>query len=272
MIFAPNNKILKELSLDEQKVHLGQARCLLNNHLKTNHEFDLVQLSASEKSRVYRLHQDENDFIAKFYSRDEDFDLEIKAYTILKGSRIPKLIEFNREGCFLVAELIQGRHFKPYFDSTEALTKIISQAHRQAKANLSYYFERAPQNPDDRRVSFNLPKNCFSEKFLEGCRLIWGEKHLPVSIGDLKPEHILVEKAGMRIVDLETLRIGRPEIHDLLCISNFFDNFEEFIDEWEKKLVHIYAKYSNLPINTRLYLDLLHEYLDVTTQREPNWP
>jgi len=74
-----------------------------------------------------------------------------------------------------------------------------------------------------------------------------------ISVGDCKPEHLLVTADGVRIIDLETHSLQRSVWFDILSLSRFMDVDMAFSSSLERWLAH-YCACRGIPV---YYYDLL---------------
>lgn len=262
MLFAPGNINLEKLCSKECQIIREEATKLIyilfdKNNIELPTKITTKQ--ATEKSQVYFVHTKNCIFVAKFHKYSINFRRELQGYLLLRGSYIPKIICYCEKKKIIIISYEFGTIFKESLDSLKELTKSIAFIHNSFHSNIKI-FPRKLQNKFTLN-SISIKENRinwrhFLLKYIE----LWGGEHISASLADIKPEHIIVNNRNYCFIDLETFMIGRPEVHDLLCLMNFVESKEYFVDVWKKSLSEIYTKYLHIKLDKLLLTDSIFEY------------
>jgi aminoglycoside phosphotransferase (APT) family kinase protein len=164
---------------------------------------------------------------------------EYRAYLLFRGGPVPNLLYSDQESGLLILSH-QGEQFDRRRHSASEAVESLALLHRTAADNLKAILIANEDTALSNSIA--LAKNRFRTRAMAAeITAVWGEDYVPISLGDLKPEHVLVHTDGYCFVDLETAVIGRPEVFDLLCLMNLYESVEQFSRLWERELSERYA-------------------------------
>lgn len=177
--------------------------------------YNLLVVSGSEKSIVWKaVSQDlSSSWILKKHSYQKNYENEILGYSILRGGAIPKLLYSNRRRKILVLEYIDGR--AP--TATRRELKLVVNAYAQLHNLADHNIRLALDEPAENFFRGDIP-----EVIAEYYRLFpEAKKSHPVSIGDVKHEHVLIKDHRAYIIDLDTFSLCRSEWFDVAALQCF---------------------------------------------------
>lgn len=172
-------------------------------------------VSASEKSIVWKVISRDlsSAWILKKHSYQKNYEDEVLGYSILRGGAIPKLLYSNRRRKILVLEYIDGRAPMATRRDLELVINAYAQLHTLADHNIKL----ALDEPAENFFRDNIPEAIaqYYELFPEE------KKRHPVSIGDVKHEHVLIKEGQAYIIDLDTFSLCRSEWFDVAALECF---------------------------------------------------
>ncbi|AXI61426.1 hypothetical protein DLD99_13415 [Pseudomonas kribbensis] len=167
--------------------------------------------------------------VVKRYVEAFQYQSEIGGYLIFRGGPIAQVLHHDAVRQTIVFSHLTGRPpHKSVSDLNLAICAYASM-HEAAMANISLGSEGIAQDRDS-------------------CSSGWGRAECiryPVSVGDVKPEHVIVTREGARIIDLETWSLQRTVWFDVLSLARFLvPGMQRSGLEW---LVHRYCYYRGCP-------------------------
>lgn len=263
MLFRPGNIDLPALQPEEAKICRARAEASVRDLLDGNEACSsigaLEEIRATRKSQIYAFRRDGHALIAKRHELPVNWRREYQAYLLFRGGPIPDLIRADERSGLLILSHEGSTHFDAQRHSHGKLVRSVALLHRAAARNLEVVMANVESGAATDRTAV-APEQHWPAEFASEVAAIWGDAHVPVSIADLKPGHVLVGKDEYRIIDLETTMIGRPELYDLLCVMNFFESRRCFVDAWDSELADIYIRYRGLGCDKERLCDAMWRY------------
>lgn len=260
-MFAPGNILNDHLAEPENFEDVNFDLTSISSYFK-GHFSETVQprfLSESKKSRTYLVEiGNKNIFIKKHLSRAL-FKSELTCYLLTKGAPRPKLDGFDLEKAFLVTDYTHS--LGPSFElNALEVFELICKFHIFINLNMKAASYHLGTN-----LSFNKlikhEENQQCKDFLRTYRATLPSYFAPMSVGDIKPEHIRLNGGSINLVDFDTFQIGRPPLHDVLCLMNFYPNAGQFWNDWSRYFAEKYIATFNLGCNKDQLTNLLYDYL-----------
>lgn len=237
--------------LDAAQVQL--RRQALAELLAERYQVRLV-LGQSVKSLVCsgRCMATSEQVVIKRYFDEAAYSAEVSGYLLFRSGPIAGMRYQDARHRVLVLEAVQGRLPVPA-DLPEVIAAYAAM-HATALANT--------QRAMGQRNTPDFLDPCLSSRCLIPSFDLQG-----VSVGDCKPEHLLVTVDGVRILDLETHSLQRSVWFDILSLSRFLGAgpaFSSNLEQWVAR----YCACREIPAH---YYDLekIREYLKRIQALEP---
>lgn len=164
----------------------------------------LKRVSASVKSVVWSSYSARLNkrIIIKKYFEDGPYEDEVQGYLVFRGGPIAECLHQDSEQRIIVLEYLYGR--LPLGTLKDLVEIIFAYASMHRIAILNSVGIDAEWRQDDCCASMTHSRSDLSA----------------VSVGDIKWEHIIFTRAGVRIVDLETWSLQRSVWFDILSLIN----------------------------------------------------
>lgn len=169
---------------------------------------DLALITHSSKSIVWssRIADSNTRVVIKHYLDRQHYEAEIGGYLVFRDGPVAQVLHSDANRQLIVLNHLPGRAPRP---TREDLSKVIhayASMHAAAVSNLTLAW------PDAQGGELDSCCSADARPVLE--------RH-PVSIGDVKPEHIIITQEGARIIDLETWSLQRTVWFDILSLTRF---------------------------------------------------
>lgn len=186
-------------------------------------------LRISAKSQVYKITINKNQkFIFKCFKDKNNFLNEHLALTLFEGENsIPHLIDSCEDSNYLIMEYLPHQFSPRYTSYLEQIAFNLGVLHAYGHSGYELLNTLFP-NKTEKRLLDNIGElNWIKEKtyFEKALRLsieYYGEKRVPLMIGDIKPEHVRLRKKQESVfIDMETFSLGFPDYLDVLSLVNF---------------------------------------------------
>ncbi|QXH47819.1 hypothetical protein KSS93_07900 [Pseudomonas xanthosomatis] len=158
--------------------------------------------------------------VIKRYFYEAAYAAEVNGYLLFRSGPIAGMRYLDPQHQVLVLESIQGR--LPVPADLPGVIAAYAAMHTTALANI--------QRVTGRRNTPDFPDPCRSSR----CRFPPFELQA-ISVGDCKPEHLVVNRDSVRILDLETHSLQRSVWFDIMSLSRFLGAAPAFsgnLDEW----------------------------------------
>lgn len=224
--FESEAVILDDLSRDGIELYTKQIKGMLEELNYFRQGYRIVLLSGTEKSAVWKVEPEgegQQAVIIKIHMREGNYEREIMGYRVLRGGSLPRLLHTDKERRVLILEYIEGRMPKSTKGDVELIVRAYASLHEVGSENITAALGPARCNHDALGGSEELRKY---HDVLPG-----NENRYPLSVGDVKPEHVLIRNEQAYIVDFETISFQRSEWFDVVSIQCFFsEKFEKNID------------------------------------------
>ncbi|WP_223460196.1 MULTISPECIES: hypothetical protein [unclassified Pseudomonas] len=167
----------------------------------------LEQIAGSSKSIVWkgRIAGSAQQVVIKRYLEKRLYQAEVEGYLVFRGGPIARILHHDATLHAVVLSHVPGRSAQATRRDLDRIIQAYALMHQAAVSNLTVARASEAFEPD----------SCCCAKAGSGL-----ERH-PVSVGDVKPEHIIISLEGVRIIDLETWSLQRTVWFDVMSAANF---------------------------------------------------
>lgn len=169
---------------------------------------DLALITQSSKSIVWlgRMADSNTRVVIKRHLDRQHYEAEIGGYLVFRGGPVAQVLHSDADRQMIILSYMQGRAPRANSQDLSKVIKAYASMHAAAVSNLAIGWQHGQQDALD---------SCCSSGISPGL-----ERH-PVSVGDVKPEHIIITLEGARVVDLETWSLQRTVWFDVLSLTRF---------------------------------------------------
>lgn len=196
---------LPEATLQE---HTRDTQLLLKGLTLLKCSGDLALITHSSKSIVWlgRMAESNTRVVIKHYLDRQHYEAEISGYLVFRGGPMGQVLHSDANRQLIILSHLPGRAPRATQEDLSKVIQAYALMHAAAVSNLAFGWQYAQGAELD---------SCCSAH----ARPVLG-RH-PVSIGDVKPEHIIITQEGVRIIDLETWSLQRTVWFDILSLTRF---------------------------------------------------
>ena len=187
--------MLKHINLPE--LNLNEVANLETKiRVRLSQDYGLVELdclSKSVKSQVWLMKAKKQKLIIKRHSSSVNYFSEKFAYLVLDGGNIPFLMKTYDEENILVLQFLQGSKTNHDLDICYKATKQLAKLHSTGYRNIIEMTKDEENLPHFYKI-YTMLGGDNNNSYLNKIRF---------SIGDLKPEHIIMVSNEIYFIDLE---------------------------------------------------------------------